>query len=69
MKSICLEFCLIKIHEGLVAESSRNIGGNVADARLRGEGSTEREGWGFLVSLLIVCVCVFAFACLSVCLF
>lgn len=25
MKSICLEFCLIKIHEGLVAESSWEI--------------------------------------------
>ena len=46
----------------------RNIGGNVGDARLREE---DCGGWGGVLhmSLLIVCVCVFAFACLSVCLF
>lgn len=44
----------------------RNIGGNVGDARLREE---DCGGWGGFAHVSVDRVCVFAFACLSVCLF
>lgn len=45
----------------------RKIGGNVGDAGFAREG--KREGRLAHVSVDHVCVCVFAFGCLSVCLF